>query len=208
MFDFSKRETAKDDEFSDRNETVNPVSGSPTHAHAGATRRASPGSASEGAIIGPSIHIEGDLHGEEDLVIEGEVKGAVHLRHHSLTIGGKGKVTANIYANVINVDGYMHGDLFGAERVSIRKTAQVQGNVTSPRVSLEEGAQFKGSIEMDADSEALQVAFGDRRPAVRGTSAPAAVQPVVQKSATAVPTMAAKTEGGSTATAARGGKPV
>ena len=178
---------------------------SPARTESSAPRSSSMGSR-EAAVIGPSIHIDGDLHGEEDLVIEGEVKGAVHLRHHSLTIGGKGKVTANIYANVINVDGYMHGDLFGAERVSIRKTAQVQGNVTSPKVSLEEGAQFKGSIEMDANSEALQSAFGDKRQAVRGAAG--SMQPAPQKPAAVAGTgsPAAKPEGVSAAIPGRGGK--
>lgn len=115
------------------------------------------------AVIGPSIHIEGDLRGEEDLVIEGEVKGTVKLKSNSVTIGARGKVAADVYAHTIYVEGSMKGDLFAAERISIRKNAQVRGNITSPRVSLEDGAHFKGSIEMDAESEALKSAFGDTR---------------------------------------------
>ena len=103
----------------------------------------------EAAIIGPSIHIDGDLRGEEDLVIEGEVNGTVQLKNNSLTIGPQGKVRADVYAHSVYVDGYMEGDLYGSERVHIRKSAQVRGNVTSPRVSVEDGAKFKGSIEMD-----------------------------------------------------------
>lgn len=103
----------------------------------------------EAAVIGPSIHIDGDVRGEEDLLIEGEVNGTVQLKNNSLTIGPNGKVRADVSANSVYVDGYMEGDLFGSERVHIRKSAQVHGNVTSPRVSLEDGAKFKGSIEMD-----------------------------------------------------------
>jgi cytoskeletal protein CcmA (bactofilin family) len=155
MFDFNKRESAGRPEEA-------PVRDEPVSAPAPAAQPARR-SGQEAAVIGPSIHIEGNLHGEEDLVIEGEVKGTVELKHHALTIGARGKVTANVFANTIIVDGYMYGDLCAAERVTIRKSAQVQGNISSPRVSLEDGASFKGSIEMDPESEALKSAFGDRR---------------------------------------------
>jgi cytoskeletal protein CcmA (bactofilin family) len=123
----------------------------------------------EKAVIGPSIHIEGDLRGEEDLLIEGEVNGTVQLRNNSLTIGAQGKVRADVYAHSIYVDGLMEGDLYGTERVHIRKSAQVRGNVMSPRVSLEDGAKFKGSIEMDP--QAVQTATASRS---MGTARPAA----------------------------------
>jgi cytoskeletal protein CcmA (bactofilin family) len=125
------------------------------------------------AVIGPSIHIDGDLRGEEDLLIEGEVNGTVQLRNNSLTIGAQGKVRADVYAHSIYVDGLMEGDLFGTERVHIRKSAQVRGNVTSPRVSLEDGAKFKGSIEMDP--QAVQSATANRLG--NGRAAPAAKPP-------------------------------
>jgi cytoskeletal protein CcmA (bactofilin family) len=131
--------------------------------------------AREKAVIGPSIHIDGDLRGEEDLLIEGEVNGTVQLRNNSLTIGAQGKVRADVYAHSIYVDGLMEGDLYGTERVHIRKSAQVRGNVTSPRVSLEDGAKFKGSIEMDP--QAVQTATAGRS---MGAARPAAAaKPVV-----------------------------
>jgi cytoskeletal protein CcmA (bactofilin family) len=114
----------------------------------------------EAAVIGPSIHIDGDVRGEEDLLIEGEVSGTVQLKNNSLTIGPQGKVRADVYAHSIYVDGYLEGDLYGSERVHIRKSAQVRGNVTSPRVSVEDGAKFKGSIEMDP--QAAQNVVGGR----------------------------------------------
>lgn len=112
----------------------------------------------EAAVIGPSIHIDGDVRGEEDLLIEGEVNGTVQLKNNSLTIGSQGKVRADVYAHSVYVDGYLEGDIYGSERVHIRKSAQIRGNVTSPRVSLEDGAKFKGSIEMDP--QAAQSAAG------------------------------------------------
>jgi cytoskeletal protein CcmA (bactofilin family) len=124
----------------------------------------------EHAMIGASIHIDGDLRGEEDLLIEGEVNGTVQLKNNSLTIGPQGKVRADVYAQSIIVDGFMEGDLYGSERVAIRKSAQVRGNVTSPRVSLEEGAKFKGAIEMDP--QAVQSATARNKPASAGAPAP------------------------------------
>lgn len=163
---FTKRETSsKGDVISDLNEFHDSSLSSRPAAEQG-TRPQTAGR-QEAAVIGPSIHIEGDLRGDEDLVIDGEVKGAVHLKKNSLTIGSNGKVTADVYAHTIYVDGYMEGDLYGAERISIRKSAQVHGNIASPRVSLEDGARFKGSIEMDPETEALKKAFGDNRPATR-----------------------------------------
>jgi cytoskeletal protein CcmA (bactofilin family) len=124
------------------------------------------------AVIGPSIHIDGDVRGEEDLLIEGEVNGTVQLKNNSLTIGPNGKVRADVSANSVYVDGYMEGDLYGSERVHIRKSAQVNGNVTSPRVLLEDGAKFKGSIEMDP-----QAAQSNTRSNVSKPAAPSAPKP-------------------------------
>ena len=141
---------------------------SPTRPETSAPR--SSGSGREAAVIGPSIHIDGDVRGEEDLLIEGEVNGTLQLKSNSLTVGPQGKVRADVYAHSIFVDGLVEGDLFGSERVAIRKNAQVRGNITSPRVSLEDGARFKGSIEMDP--QAVQSSAG--RPAAARSAAPAA----------------------------------
>jgi cytoskeletal protein CcmA (bactofilin family) len=118
----------------------------------------------EAAVIGPSIRIDGDLRGEEDLRIEGEVKGTVQLKGNSLVIGSEGRVRATVYAHSIDVEGLVEGDLYGLDRVNVRKNARVHGNITSPRVSLEDGAQFKGSIEMDA--QAVEAALGKGRASV------------------------------------------
>jgi cytoskeletal protein CcmA (bactofilin family) len=130
----------------------------------------------EHAMIGASIHIDGDLRGEEDLLIEGEVNGTVQLKNNSLTIGPQGKVRADVYAQSIIVDGFMEGDLFGSERVAIRKNAQVRGNVTSPRVSLEDGAKFKGAIEMDPQAVQSATARSAPKPASAGAPAPRPAQ--------------------------------
>ena len=104
------------------------------------------------AVIGPSIQIDGTLRGQEDLFVEGEVTGTIQLQNHTLTIGAQGKIKADVYAHTVFVEGSMDGDLFGSEQVIVRKSAKVRGNITSPRVTLEDGAAFKGSIEMDPES--------------------------------------------------------
>lgn len=128
----------------------------------------------ETAVIGASIQIDGHLRGQENLIIEGEVNGTVNLASHTLTIGNQARIKANVFAHTVYVDGTMDGDLYGAEQVLIRKTARMKGNITSPRVSLEDGASFKGSIEMDP--EAVKAAIGGVSTAPRGTSPVAAVQ--------------------------------
>ncbi|MEQ1801455.1 MAG: polymer-forming cytoskeletal protein, partial [Gammaproteobacteria bacterium] len=104
------------------------------------------------AVIGPSIQIEGTLRGQEDVFVEGEVTGTIQLQSNTLTIGTSGKIKADVYAHTVFVEGSMEGDLFGSEQVIVRKSAKVRGNITSPRVTLEDGAAFKGSIEMDPES--------------------------------------------------------
>ena len=110
----------------------------------------------ERAIIGPSITIRGELHGEEDLMIQGRVEGKIDLKKNNITIGKNGRIKADIYGKVISIEGEVHGNLFGEEKIVLRQSGVVRGNMTSPRVNLEDGAQFKGSIDMDARGEARQ----------------------------------------------------
>jgi cytoskeletal protein CcmA (bactofilin family) len=147
MFDRSKRETSKEGDtfatFEDRETAKIPEPR--THAR-------------EAAVIGPSIHINGDLSGEEDLIIQGKVTGTIQLKEKSLTVGTQGQVDANVLAKSVIVEGEVKGDLYGSERVAIRKTGNVHGNIVSPKVSLEEGCHFKGSIDMD--QEMINKSFG------------------------------------------------
>jgi cytoskeletal protein CcmA (bactofilin family) len=101
------------------------------------------------ATIGPSIFIKGDLTGEEDLIIQGHVEGTINLKQNNLTIGQNGNISANVFARTITVEGTLKGDILGEEKVVIKKSGNVNGNVTAPRVSLEDGARFKGSMDMD-----------------------------------------------------------
>ena len=101
------------------------------------------------AVIGSTITIKGDITGEENLVIEGKVDGTVTLRTNDVTVGENGHVSADVSANVVRIDGEVKGDIEGVEKVVISKTGHVKGNIVAPRVTLEDGAKFKGCIDMD-----------------------------------------------------------
>ena len=127
------------------------------------------------ASLGPSIVIQGTLSGEEDLLIEGRVEGEIVLRKHSVTVGEKGQVKANIASKSIVVEGQVRGDLRGADQVTIRRSGKVHGNVTAPRVTLEDGAKFKGAIDMQSGTTgdvepAVDSVAAERRPARSGSS--------------------------------------
>jgi cytoskeletal protein CcmA (bactofilin family) len=111
----------------------------------------SPAPARPGAIatLGPSIVIKGDLTGEEDLVIEGRVEGEIRLTKNSVTVGKNGRVRADIHGKRVHVDGEVRGNLYGDQEIVIRASGRVQGNLVSPRVTLENGSKFKGSIDME-----------------------------------------------------------
>lgn len=101
------------------------------------------------AVIGPSITIKGDLSGEEDLVIEGQVEGEVVLKQHRIVIGSGGRLKANVQGQKIHVEGAVEGNLLGEQEVVIRKTGRVTGNITAPRVTLEDGCKFRGNVDMN-----------------------------------------------------------
>jgi len=100
------------------------------------------------ASIGPSIHFKGELTGEEGLIIDGKVEGTIDLKGNQLIVGNNGDIKADVYAQTIIVHGSLTGEIHGKEKVHISKTGKVKGNIYSPRVSLDDGAKFKGSIDM------------------------------------------------------------
>ncbi|MFU8764869.1 MAG: bactofilin family protein [Haliea sp.] len=117
-------------------------------------------------MIGPSIHIKGTVTGGEDLLIQGKVEGTIDLSDHEVAIGQSGKVTANINAKTVRIEGEVAGDVTGSEKVVIAKSGRVRGNIIAPRVTLEDGAHFKGSIDMDpGDTRAAQAVPKIEKPA-------------------------------------------
>lgn len=113
-----------------------------------APRVAAPQTREQQAVIGSSISIKGDLTGEEDLSIEGRLEGKIELRRHSVTVGKKGRIKGDIYGKTITVEGTVEGNLYGEEQLIVRQSGTVRGNIVAPRVALEDGSNFKGSIDM------------------------------------------------------------
>jgi cytoskeletal protein CcmA (bactofilin family) len=139
--------------------------------------------AAKAAVIGPGIVITGDITGSENLLIEGKVKGHIHLSAHEVTIGQSGEVTADVVAKVIRVAGKINGDLAAKEKVIINSSGNVRGNIVAPRMSLEDGAIFKGSIDMDPGEPASSQAAPPARPAIKPGGGPELVPDAAKKNA-------------------------
>lgn len=119
----------------------------------GGVERTTPAPDNRQAIIGESIEIQGEVTGDEDLTIQGRVTGSVTLEEGAVTVGPDGKVEADIVARVINVEGHVDGDLEADEKVVLRGPARVEGDISAPRVVLEDGSYFRGTVDMEKESE-------------------------------------------------------
>jgi cytoskeletal protein CcmA (bactofilin family) len=104
-------------------------------------------------VLGRSVVISGELSGAEDLLIEGQLQGTVRLQEHTLTVGQHGQVKAEINARQVVVLGAVQGNITARERIEIRKTGHVVGDLVSSGIAIEEGAYFKGSIDILREEE-------------------------------------------------------
>jgi cytoskeletal protein CcmA (bactofilin family) len=104
------------------------------------------------ANIGKSVVIKGEVSGSEDLYVDGEVEGSIDLRNHSLTVGPNGKVKASINAKCIVVQGKVDGSMTASDRLDLRKSAVVTGDVTTQRIAIEEGAFLKGKVDIQKEA--------------------------------------------------------
>ncbi len=111
---------------------------------------------SEVATIGKSVVVKGELSGNEDLVIDGDVEGSITLRGQTLTVGPNGRVRANIEARNVIMHGRVDGDIHATDRVELRKSASLSGNISTARISIEDGAFFKGGIDIQKAEPALK----------------------------------------------------
>ena len=107
------------------------------------------------AVIGSTVVIKGDLTGEEDLLIEGRLEGKIEARSHRVSIGKNGRIKGDIYAKLITVEGTVEGNLYGEEQLIVRQSGNVRGNIVAPRVALEDGSNFKGSIDMSPKEKSV-----------------------------------------------------
>ena len=112
--------------------------------------------------IGKSVVIKGELNGSEDLAIEGQVEGKIELRQNVLTIGANGKIKAAIFAKQVVVFGEVIGNITASEKVDIRDNGSVDGDLTSPRVAIAEGAHFRGSIDMQRAGQKGEIKPGEK----------------------------------------------
>lgn len=99
------------------------------------------------SVLGPTLVFKGELSADEDLMLRGRVEGSIN-HTATLRIGKEGTVVGNITAKFITVEGRVEGDLHGNGAVTVKESANIDGNIFSPTVSLLEGANFNGSIEM------------------------------------------------------------
>lgn len=111
-------------------------------------RNSGEGFEAKGARLGPSLFLKGEISGEEDLVIEGQVQGKIDLRNHNLIIEKEAKVEAEIRARNITIKGEVSGNIYASERVFISTEGQMKGDICASRISIMDGAHFKGSIKM------------------------------------------------------------
>jgi cytoskeletal protein CcmA (bactofilin family) len=105
------------------------------------------------ARLGSSLHVKGEISGSEDLLIDGTVEGLIQLDERKLTVGTTAKVTADIIAREVVVYGSVKGNLRAKDRIEIKKDGSVNGDLTTARIMIEDGAYFKGSIEIDKSAE-------------------------------------------------------
>jgi cytoskeletal protein CcmA (bactofilin family) len=128
----------------------------------------------ENVNIGKSVVIKGELSGSEDLTIEGNVEGRIELKENILTIGPNGKIRAEVFAKSVIVLGEVTGNVTASEKVDIRDNGSVDGDITSPRVAIAEGAHFRGSVDMQrAGAKPAPAAAAKPAPAAAATPAAA-----------------------------------
>jgi cytoskeletal protein CcmA (bactofilin family) len=101
------------------------------------------------AQIGKSVFIKGELSGSEDLYLDGQVEGSIALKGNSLTVGPNGQIKGSVEAKGVVVQGKLEGNIHASERVELRKSAIVTGDITTQRISIEEGAYLKGKVDVN-----------------------------------------------------------
>jgi cytoskeletal protein CcmA (bactofilin family) len=107
--------------------------------------------AREMTLIGKSVVIKGELSCSEGLYIDGQVEGAIDPKEDRLTIGPNGRVEANVTSCTVVVQGKLEGDIVASDRVDLKQSAIVMGNIATQRISIDEGAYFKGTTNIQKD---------------------------------------------------------
>jgi len=116
------------------------------------------------AVIGPNIRIQGELSGDEDLVVEGRVEGKISVSK-GLRVGPQAQVNAEVKAHHVTIAGRVVGNVVAVDKVEILPSGILEGNIRAPKIAIAEGAQFKGSVDMGGKpaAEAVAPQGGDRK---------------------------------------------
>ncbi|MEE8076473.1 MAG: polymer-forming cytoskeletal protein [Candidatus Binatia bacterium] len=101
-------------------------------------------------VIGPGVKVTGEISGKEDLTVHGQVDGIIDLRKSQVTVSKTGNMKADVYGKIITIEGEVQGNLFGIEKIVLQPSGVVRGNMTAPRIHVEDGAQFKGNVDMES----------------------------------------------------------
>jgi cytoskeletal protein CcmA (bactofilin family) len=124
--------------------------------------------------IGKSVVFKGELSGGEDLFIEGTVEGKVDLREHVLTVGPHAKIKADVSAKIVIVLGEVVGNITAGEKLEIRDSGSVEGDIVSPIVAIAEGAHLRGTVDMQKKPPASALPAQAAKPEVKLAPLPAA----------------------------------
>jgi cytoskeletal protein CcmA (bactofilin family) len=151
--------------------------------------------------ITSGISVKGDLHGREDLWIGGSVEGKLHFDSARVAVGPCGKIHGEIEAREVVIEGKVDGNLRAAERLEIASTGTVRGDVAAPRVAIQDGAGFNGSMEIVRPGESHHSPSGASL-AARSTPASKSARPQIPQAATAT-----ASAGAAPAASASGGGP-
>lgn len=125
----------------------------------------------QSARLGQSIAIKGEISGKEDLFIDGKVEGTISLEAHQLSIGANGQVRANVSAGAVVIAGNLQGNVRATDRAELRKSAVVTGDIAARRVTIEDGAFLKGSLEIMRESAKLDRPESESKEAAKITGA-------------------------------------
>jgi len=121
-------------------------------------------------VMGRSMVLRGDLSGKEDLLIEGQFEGTLNLPEHCVTVGANGEVKAEVHARQVVILGSVTGNIAARERIEIRKTGKVMGDLVAAAIAIEDGAFFKGSIDIVRDQVKESAQSLTPQPAFRAES--------------------------------------
>ena len=102
------------------------------------------------SVIGPGVKVKGEISGKEDLMVHGQVEGIIDFKKSQVIVSKTGNIKADIYGKIITIGGEVKGSLFGEEKIVLQPSGVVRGNMTAPRVHVEDGAKFKGNVDTES----------------------------------------------------------